>query len=216
MLMDEVQSNGNDGARRHGRRGNGTGGGRNPHQQKQFQGGPRHAGAPPRRHHNGGSSASSVAVAAPEPPEVAPVKDLLVGILSRMGVGPVDIIYHVRAEGEYLEVRGSELAGLIGRHGNTLEALNLVFNNIVNAGQRNSRRYYTIDAEGYRARRADALKSLALQTLERAVRERKAQILEPMLPSERKIIHIALTDSPFVATESTGVEPERRVVVTPK
>jgi len=210
--MDEVQSNGNDGTRRHGRRG----GGRNPHQHKQFQGGgSRHSGGPPRRHHSSGTP-TSVAVAALEPPEVAPVKELLVGILSRMGLGPVDIVYHVRAEGEYLEVRGTELAGLIGRHGNTLEALNLVFNNIVNAGQRNSRRYYTIDAEGYRARRADSLKSLALQTLERAVRERKAQILEPMLPSERKIIHIALADSPFVATESTGVEPERRVVVTPK
>ena len=214
--MDEVQSNGNDGGRRHSRRG-GSGGNRNPHQHKQsFQGAPRHTGGgPPRRNHNGPSS-TPVAIAAPEPPEVAPVKELLIGILTRMGVGPVDIIYHVRAEGEYLEVRGTELAGLIGRHGNTLEALNLVFNNIVNAGQRNSRRYYTIDAEGYRARRADALKSLALQTLERAVRERKAQVLEPMLPSERKIIHIALADSPFVATESTGVEPERRVVVTPK
>lgn len=211
--MDEAQSSGgNDGGARHGRRG----GGRNPHQHKQFQSSSRHSGGGPPRRHPSGASPTPVAVAAPEPPEIAPVKELLIGILTRMGVGPVDIIYHVRAEGEYLEVRGSELAGLIGRHGNTLEALNLVFNNIVNAGQRNSRRYYTIDAEGYRARRADALKSLALQTLERAMRERKPQVLEPMLPSERKIIHIALADSPFVATESTGAEPERRVVVTPK
>ena len=207
--MDEVQSNGNDGGRRYGRRG----GGRNPHQHKQFQGA-RQSGGPPRRF--SGTAPAPVVVAAPEPAEISPIKELLVGILTRMGVGQVDIIYHVRAEGEYLEVRGTELAGLIGRHGNTLEALNLIFNNIVNAGQRNSRRYYTIDAEGYRARRADSLKSLALQTLERAVRERKSQILEPMLPSERKIIHIALADSPFVQTESTGVEPERRVVVTPK
>jgi hypothetical protein len=218
--MDEIQGNGNDGGRRHGRRG----GGRNPHQHKggggvsggNGGGGSRHSGKPQRRHHAGGINTGSTAVAAPEPPEVAPIKEMLIGILSRMGLGPVYIVYHVRAEGEYLEVRGTELAGLIGRHGNTLEALNLVFNNMVNAGQRNSRRYYTIDAEGYRARRADVLKSLALQTLERAVRERKPQILEPMLPSERKIIHIALADSPFVGTESTGVEPERRVVVTPK
>lgn len=152
----------------------------------------------------------------PEPPEVAPVRELLINILERMGLAQITVGYYVRPEGEYLEVRGTELAGLIGRHGNTLEALNLVFNNMVNAGQRNGRRYYTIDAEGYRARRADALKSLALQALERAVRERRPQMLEPMLPSERKIIHIALAESPFVATESTGSEPERRVVVSPK
>ncbi len=209
--MDEQQSSGSDTAQRHGRRG----GGRNPHQRKPFAGGARRPSVSQHRRGPGGP-APSLAVAAPEPPEVAPVKDLLVNILTRMGIGPVDIIYHVRAEGEYLEVRGKDLSGLIGRHGNTLEALNLIFNNMVNVGQRNSRRYYTIDAEGYRARRADALKSLALQTLERAVRERKPQVLEPMLPSERKIIHIALADSPFVGTESSGAEPERRVVVTPK
>ncbi len=79
-------------------------------------------------------------------------------------------------------MRGPDLANLIGRHGHTLEALNLVFNNIVNAGVRNNRRYYTIDAEGYRARRADQLKGLALETLERAVRERKPIMLEPMSP----------------------------------
>jgi spoIIIJ-associated protein len=206
--MDELQSDGNEAPRRQGWRG-----GRNPHQPRGGQTGSR-PGGPPQRHRVDGI-ARSVA-AAPEPPEVAPVKELLSGILSRMGLGPVEILYHVRAEGEYLEVRGGELAGLIGRHGNTLEALNLIFNNIVNAGQPRSRRYYTIDAEGYRARRADALKSLALQTLERAVRERQPQTLEPMLPSERKIIHIALSGSPFVATASTGIEPERRVVVTPK
>jgi len=158
-------------------------------------------------------------VASPEPPEVVPIRELLSEILTRMGVGPCEILYHVRPEGEYLEVRGRDLATLIGRHGNTLEALNLVFNTMLHAAHRSnggSRQYYTIDAEGYRARRADALKSLALQALERAVRERKPQMLEPMLPSERKIIHLALSESPFVSTASAGVEPERRVVVTPK
>jgi spoIIIJ-associated protein len=105
---------------------------------------------------------------------------------------------------------------LIGRHGNTLEALNLVFNNIINAGVRNNRRYYTIDAEGYRARRADQLKNLALSTLERVLRDHKPQKLEPMLPSERKIVHIALAESPLARTESEGEEPERCVVIFPK
>jgi spoIIIJ-associated protein len=60
------------------------------------------------------------------------------------------------------------------------------------------------------------LKGLALQTLERAVREKRSIALDPMLPSERKVIHLALADNPFVTTESAGVEPERRVVVSPK
>jgi spoIIIJ-associated protein len=150
------------------------------------------------------------------PEEAKPAQDLLAGILERMGMTNVDIAYIPREEGEYLEVTGPDLAMLIGRHGNTLEALNLIFNNILNAGVRNHRKYYTIDAEGYRARRADQLKSLALATLERAVREKKPQKLEPMLPSERKIVHLALAASELVRTESEGEEPERRVVVFPK
>jgi spoIIIJ-associated protein len=152
-----------------------------------------------------------------ELPEAAkPARDLLEEILTRMGIPHVEIDYVPRPEGEYFEVNGPDLAMLIGRHGNTLEALNLVFNNILNAGVRNNRKYYTIDAEGYRARRADQLKNLALVTLERCIREKKPQKLEPMLPSERKIVHLALAENEYVRTESEGVEPERRVVIFPK
>jgi spoIIIJ-associated protein len=162
---------------------------------------PRPAGPPP---------APSV-----EPESVKPARELLVQILEKMGIAGAAVSYYARTEGEYLEVRGPDLANLIGRHGHTLEALNLIFNNIVNAGVKKDRHYFTIDAEGYRARRADMLKALALQTLERAVREKRPITLEPMLPSERKVIHLALADNPFVTTESSGAEPERRVVVTP-
>jgi spoIIIJ-associated protein len=151
-----------------------------------------------------------------EPEAAKPARALLEEILSRMGLRDIEIVFIARSEGEYFEVRGPDLANLIGRHGNTLEAVNLIFNNIVNVGVRNNRRYYTIDAEGYRARRADQLKTLALATLERVVRENRPIELEPMLPSERKIVHLALADSPFVRTESEGVEPERRLVVFPK
>jgi spoIIIJ-associated protein len=133
-----------------------------------------------------------------------------------MGVGAIEIDYISRTEGEYLEITGPRLGMLIGRHGNTLEALNLVFNNAFNAGVRNNRHYYTIDAEGYRAQRADQLKNLALAVLERCIREGKPQKLEPMLPSERKIVHLVLADSELVRTESEGEEPERRVVVHPR
>jgi len=152
----------------------------------------------------------------PEPESVRPARELLEQILAKMGVTGAQVRYYARTEGEYLEVDGPDLANLIGRHGHTLEALNLVFNNIVNAGVKKDRHYFTIDAEGYRARRADLLKGLALQTLERAIREKRPIPLEPMLPSERKVIHLALADNPFVSTESSGVEPERRVVVIPR
>ncbi|GAC1302441.1 MAG: hypothetical protein NVSMB19_11710 [Vulcanimicrobiaceae bacterium] len=154
--------------------------------------------------------------AQPEPDAVKPARALLEQILERMGVAGASVRYYARTEGEYLEVDGPDLANLIGRHGHTLEALNLIFNNIVNAGVKKDRHYFTIDAEGYRARRADLLKALALQTLERAIREKRPISLEPMLPSERKVIHLALADNPFVATESSGSEPERRVVVIPR
>ncbi|MBV9152684.1 MAG: hypothetical protein JO204_12995 [Alphaproteobacteria bacterium] len=149
------------------------------------------------------------------PEHAEPAQRLLEEILQRMGFGPVDIGYIARAEGEYLEINGPHLGMLIGRHGNTLEALNLLFNNAFNSGVRANRHYYTIDAQGYRAQRADQLKNLALATLERAVREGSPQRLEPMIPSERKIVHLALAESPLVRTESEGEEPERRVVVHP-
>jgi spoIIIJ-associated protein len=179
--------------------------------------GGRRGGGMRRGHGNGNGHAPRAPRVKAELPEAAkPARDLLEDILTRMGVPHVEIEYIPRPEGEYFEVTGPDLAMLIGRHGNTLEALNLVFNNILNAGVRNNRKYYTIDAEGYRARRADQLKNLALVTLERCMREKKPQKLDPMLPSERKIVHLALADNQYVRTESEGVEPERRVVIFPK
>ncbi len=154
--------------------------------------------------------------AEPEPESARPARELLEELLVKMGVTGAHVRFYSRAEGDYLEVVGPDLANFIGRHGNTLEALNLIFNNMVNAGVKKDRQYFTIDAEGYRARRADVLKGLALQTLERAIREKRPVSLDPMLPSERKVVHIALADNPFVTTESSGVEPERRVVVIPR
>lgn len=151
----------------------------------------------------------------PEPESAKPARELLEQILVRMGIADAKVVYYERPEGEYFEVQGEDVANLIGRHGQTLEALNQIFNNILNSGVRKERHYFTIDAEGYRARRADNLRSMALQALERALREKRPIELEPMLPSERKVIHLALEGNEFVSTESTGVEPERRIVVIP-
>jgi spoIIIJ-associated protein len=217
--MDDQQNTppSNDGERGYGQR---RRAGRNRRPAPGGQGGQGGPGAPsarpPRRNFDAAPPRPPRAAAMPEPDAVRPARELLEAILERMGVGGARVRYYARTEGEYLEVDGPDLANLIGRHGHTLEALNLIFNNIVNAGVKKDRHYFTIDAEGYRARRADLLKGLALQTLERAIREKHPISLEPMLPSERKVIHLALADNPFVTTESSGVEPERRVVVIPK
>jgi spoIIIJ-associated protein len=163
-----------------------------------------------------GGSRSRRSEGAVELPENAiPARDLLTQLLEKMGVGTVEIAYIPRAEGEYLEIAGPDLAMLIGRHGNTLEALNLIFNNMLNQGVKGPRRYFTIDAEGYRAQRAEQLQELALSTLERVLRDKTPFKLEPMLPSERKIVHMALAEDERVRTESEGQEPERRLVVYP-
>jgi spoIIIJ-associated protein len=172
-------------------------------------------GRPGNRHERPGPPRSTTA-ASVEPAEAKPARALLEELLGKMGIDDLAIVYIARSEGEYFEIRGPRLANLIGRNGNTLEALNLIFNNILNAGVRNNRRYYTIDAEGYRARKADQLKTLALATLERVMREGKPVKLDPMLPSERKIVHLALAESSVVRTESEGVDPDRRLVVSPK
>jgi spoIIIJ-associated protein len=182
-----------------GRRREGGGGG---------YGGDRRPSGPPRTH--------TPATPSVEPEAAKPARALLEELLAKMGLSDVSIVYLERSEGEYFEIRGPRLANLIGRNGNTLEALNLIFNNILNAGVRNNRRYYTIDAEGYRARKADQLKTLALATLERVIREGKSIALDPMLPSERKIVHLALAESPYVTTQSEGVDPDRRLVVFPR
>jgi spoIIIJ-associated protein len=169
----------------------------------------RRPGGPPR-------PPRSTTEASVEPESAKPARTLLVELLGKMGLDDIEIVYIARSEGEYFEIRGSRLANVIGRNGNTLEALNLIFNNVLNVGVRNNRRYYTIDAEGYRARKADQLKTLALATLERVIREGKPVKLEPMLPSERKIVHLALSESTVVSTESEGVDPDRRLVVSPK
>jgi predicted RNA-binding protein Jag len=189
--------------------GRGSGGDRRRGGGRVSAGGRRRFGPP--LHHSGPSTLEHFEL----PAEAKPARDLLGEFLGLMGLQHVDIQYIPRAEGEYLEVSGPDLGMLIGRHGNTLEALNLIFNNILNAGVRSNRRYYTIDAEGYRARRAEQLRSLALTTLEHCIREGTPQRLEPMLPSERKIVHLALAESELVRTESEGEEPERRVVVFP-
>jgi spoIIIJ-associated protein len=117
-----------------------------------------------------------------------------------------------------LNISGKNLGLVIGRRGETLDALQYLVNIMLNkefSGREEYRRVQ-IDAEGYRKRREETLRALALNLAEKVKREGKDIVLEPMTPQERRIIHITLRNVPYVNTFSEGEEPYRRVVISPR
>jgi spoIIIJ-associated protein len=111
---------------------------------------------------------------------------------------------------------GDDVGVLIGRHGQMLEALQVLANAVAHARLGDDRRRIVIDAAGYRERRRETLEELARHTAERVSATQQATSLEPMSASERRIVHEALKDDPEVSTASDGVEPYRCVVVHPR
>ena len=135
------------------------------------------------------------------------------GLFQRMGVEAEAVITENAAEGVInVELRGQKVGALIGRRGETLDAIQHLSNYVINSGD-DARIRINIDAENYRAKRAESLDSLAKKTAEKVVKYRKNKMLEPMNAYERHVIHTALQDYPNVTTYSTGTEPNRRVVV---
>jgi spoIIIJ-associated protein len=109
---------------------------------------------------------------------------------------------------------GPDVALFIGKHGQTIDAIQYLANAIARAegGQHD----VVVDAAGYRARRTATLETLARRTAQRASASRRKVALDPMTPVERKIVHEALKDDPEVETASEGSEPNRFVVVYPR
>ena len=116
-----------------------------------------------------------------------------------------------------LIVSGEEVGVVIGRRGDTIDAIQYLVNLHVNK-DRHGDDYcrITVDTENYRARREETLKKLANSMANKAVKYRKDMSLEPMNPYERRIIHAALQNHKYVKTKSVGEEPNRRIVVTLK
>ncbi len=109
---------------------------------------------------------------------------------------------------------GDDLGLLIGRHGLTIDAVQLLARTIVGRGGE-ERREVVVDAAGYRERRRRTLESLALHSAEEAVRDGRPVELEPMTAAERKLVHTYLEPHADVTTSSEGTEPNRFVVVAP-
>jgi spoIIIJ-associated protein len=109
---------------------------------------------------------------------------------------------------------GADLGLLIGRHGQTIDALQYLANAL--AHRRGSERRVVVDAAGYRGRREAALHAMAQRTAERATATGSPVALEPMTAVERKVVHEFLKEDPEVETTSEGSEPNRYVVVLPR
>lgn len=119
-------------------------------------------------------------------------------------------------EGILFQIEGDSLGILIGKHGQTLDALQYLTNLAANRGVAGERLHIQLDIEGYRARREETLTRLAGHLAEKACRIGQEIHLEPMNRHERKIIHMALQDSRRVSTYSAGDEPRRYVVIVPR
>ncbi|MGV8124091.1 MAG: RNA-binding cell elongation regulator Jag/EloR [Candidatus Xenobiia bacterium LiM19] len=118
-------------------------------------------------------------------------------------------------EGQYrFNIVGGDLGLLIGRRGQTLEALQFILNLVVNKNNKEKTKII-LDVEGYRSRREKSLQDLAKRLAEKAKQDKKNVVLEPMMPNERRIIHLALQDDEQVSTYSQGEEPLRKVVISP-
>jgi spoIIIJ-associated protein len=111
---------------------------------------------------------------------------------------------------------GADLGVLIGRHGQTIDALQYLANAIGHRNHGEERLPIIVDAAGYRARRTATLESLARRSAELAVATARPVDLEPMTAVERKIVHELLKDDPEIETESEGTEPNRFVVILPR
>ena len=114
-----------------------------------------------------------------------------------------------------MQLSGENMSILIGRRGETLDALQYLTSLNVN---RNREEYLrvSLDTENYRAKREEALRKLAVRMANRAKKSGRRVALEPMNPNERRILHSALQNDPEVTTHSEGEEPYRRVIITLK
>jgi spoIIIJ-associated protein len=135
-------------------------------------------------------------------------------VIQQMGVNTATIEKQQQGKQVTFMITGEQVGLLIGKHGQTLNSLQLLTQLVAN---RHAEEYVSIvvDAENYRERREKTLMQLAQKLAEKAVKTGKEVRLEPLPAHERKIIHSALADHKKVVTYSVGVEPHRYVVVSP-
>ena len=153
------------------------------------------------------------AAAEDENADAAATRAFLQGLLERMGVEAGIEIRTRENNCINVNLTGSSMGAIIGRRGETLDAIQHLVNYVVNKDSE-KHVHITVDAEAYRSKREDSLTRLAEKMAEKAIKYKRSMALEPMNSYERHVIHTALQNYEGVSTSSTGVEPNRRVVVS--
>ena len=148
-----------------------------------------------------------------EDAEFAAVRSFVSGLMERMGVEAEIEIARRDNGGINVKLSGSGMGAIIGRRGETLDAIQHLTNYVVNRDS-DKHMHISVDAENYRAKREESLTKLAEKMAEKAIKYKRSMALEPMNSYERHVIHTALQNYEGVTTSSTGVEPNRRVVVS--
>ncbi len=148
-----------------------------------------------------------------ENPDFTAVRQFLSGLLERMGVKAQIEISTRENGGINVNLSGNGMGAIIGRRGETLDAIQHLTNYAVNRGSE-KHLHISVDAENYRSKREESLTRLAEKMAEKAIKYKRSMALEPMNSYERHVIHTALQNYEGVTTSSTGVEPNRRVVVS--
>lgn len=144
--------------------------------------------------------------------ELAAGVAVLQDLLERMGI-EAEVSLEDRPGQESIDVIGADLGALIGRGGENLIALQQVVS-AVTSRKVGRTVHVPVDVEGYRRRREETLRDMARRLASRVRASGQAMTLEPMLAYERRIVHLAVQDQPGIKSESVGVEPNRRVVIS--
>lgn len=158
-------------------------------------------------------AAAPAAPAADEPESYARIRAFVSGLLEHMGIQAEIEITARDNGGVNVNLSGSNMGAVIGRRGETLDAIQHLTNYAVNRGS-DKHMHISVDAESYRAKREESLVRLAEKMAAKAIKYKRSLALEPMNSYERHVIHTALQDYEGVTTSSTGTEPNRRVVVS--
>ncbi|MBQ5587661.1 MAG: protein jag [Selenomonadales bacterium] len=146
---------------------------------------------------------------------IAVGKAFLMDVFAKMNL-TVAIEAEEKEEVVLFDLKGNDLGILIGRHGQTLDALQYLTNLAANKHAGEGRKRIVLDVEDYRKRREETLVRLAQRLANKVKRRNQRIVLEPMSRHERKIIHMALQDDPQIATYSEGEEPYRKIVIAVK
>ena len=142
------------------------------------------------------------------------IRSFLKGLLEHMDSAAEIKIYESEKSRYKVYLEGEKLGALIGRRGETLDAIQQLTNYSINRGSEKNRVRVQVDAENYREKREQSLERLAEKVAGKVTKYRRNVTLEPMNAYERHVIHTALQDTPGVTTFSIGTEPNRRVVVS--